>query len=64
MNSATSFGSEYNNGYYITSSSEEITIDGVTDDKSSVWLKWSTSNKNGGGVLSVPTTVTIETPAR
>ena len=64
VNSASSFGSGYDKGYYITSSSEDITIDGVTDDKSSVWLKWSTSNKNGGGVLSVPTTVTIETPAR
>ena len=62
VNSASSFGSGYDKGYYITSSSEEITIDGIKNNNSSVWLKWSTSNKSGGGVLSVPTTVVVENP--
>ena len=44
-----------------TSASERITIEDIDEDNVCIWLKWSTSNKNGGGVVTIPTTVIVET---
>ena len=51
--------SGYNKGFYITSDSERIKIEGM-EENCYVWLKWSTNNKNGGGVVTIPNEVIIE----
>ena len=48
----------YNKGVYINSAKERIQIEGIRDN-CCIWLKWSTSNKNGGGVVTIPNQVAV-----